>query len=77
MSETKQEETKQEETKQEPTFIEELCTLINRHGLDSKLNIQDYVLAGYIMQTIQVIEQIDKNKAFFNTLLNGQLFKTK
>lgn len=69
------EETNKEETKQ-PTFTEELCTLINKHGLDSKLKIQDYVIAGYLMQTIQLIEQIDKNKVFFNNLLSsGQLFK--
>lgn len=76
IEETNKDEILKEETKQ-PSFTEELCTLINKHGLDSKLKIQDYVLASYIMQTIQLIEQIDKNKAFFNNLLGSQIFRLK
>lgn len=59
----------QQPTETTPDFTQELCKLINAHGIDAKLNIQDYVLASYMMQTIQLIDQINKNKQYFANLL--------
>lgn len=71
------EETNKKEEVKQPTFTEELCSLIKKHEIDSKLKIQDYVLAGYLMETIQLIEQLDKNKAFFNNLLNNPFLRLR
>lgn len=63
-------ETGAQSSKEEPAdFTKELCTLINKHGIDSRLGIQDFVLAGHIMQTIGLIDQINKNKLYFANLL--------
>lgn len=59
----------QQAKEESPDFTKELCALINKHGIDSKLGIQDFVLAGHIMQTIGLIDQINKNKLYFANLL--------
>lgn len=41
-------------------FERELSELINRHGIDSCVNIEDFVLAEYLMQTIDAVENVQR-----------------
>ena len=39
-----------------PTFQQELCALVNRHGIDNDTNTPDYVLAEYMCTCLQGYE---------------------
>lgn len=47
----------QAEVSIEPTFKQELALLINKHGIDSKLSIPDYILANHLGMSLSAIER--------------------
>jgi len=43
-----------------PTFEQELESLINRHSVDSQLNIPDYALKDYLIRMLDGLEVLNK-----------------
>lgn len=46
------------EASAEPTFKKELCQLINKHGIDAKWTIPDYIFANYMYRTLGAVQQL-------------------
>lgn len=40
-----------------PSFWKELCQLLNKHGIDSKLSTPDWIIANHLNRTIEALEK--------------------
>lgn len=47
----------QAEQSSEPTFKQELALLINKHGIDVKLSIPDYIVANNLGMALSALER--------------------
>lgn len=46
------------EVSREPTFKQELALLINKHGIDAKLEIPDFIIANFLGMSISGLERM-------------------
>lgn len=47
-------------------FIEELCSLINRHSLENGSNTPDYLLASYLKQCLDTFDSITQQREIWH-----------
>lgn len=47
-------------------FLEELCSLINRHSLENGSNTPDYILAGYLKQCLDTFDSITQQREMWH-----------
>lgn len=57
-------------------FERDLVSFLNHHGIDSRLNLPDFIVAKHLLRFIDLIQDLDKDFVnYYDGANNQQLFE--